>query len=195
MQFQQRYPDHSRLYNLIVASGATLSQAATPVQSLLMLLDGLQPVGVTNLALDQNGLTPALGAISEFSPLLPIQVLDSGAYMRLVTIIAPLSEARYGTPILEARLEYEKGNETRLEVHKGSLVSLPLQQGQVAHLYLKALHGTIIDPLSRKTAIKYRVIGGVCGAVIDGRGRPLALPSDTAHRRDQLKKWAMALGG
>jgi hypothetical protein len=194
-QFQQRYPDHSQLYNLIVASGATLSQAVTPVQSLLMLLDGLQPVGVTNLALDQNGLTPSLGAISEFSPLLPIQVLDSGAYMRLVTIIAPLTEARFGTPILEARLEYEQGNETRLEVCKGTLVHLPLQQGQVAHLYLKALHGTIIDPLSRKTAIKYRVIGGVCGAVIDGRGRPLALPPDTARRRDQLKKWAMALGG
>jgi hypothetical protein len=114
--------------------------------------------------------------------------------MRLVTIIAPLSEARYGTPILEARLEYEGGNENRLEVRKGSLVYLPLQQGQVAQLHLKALHGTIIDPVTRKSTIKYRVIGGVCGAVIDGRGRPLALPPDTARRRDQLKKWAMALG-
>jgi hypothetical protein len=194
-QFQERYPDHPSLYNLIVASGATLSRAATPIQSLLMLLDGLQPVGITNLALDQNGLTPALGAIAEFSPLLPIQVLDSGAYMRLVTIIAPLSEARYGTPILEARLEYEQGNETRLQVTKGTLVSLPLQQGQVARLHLKALHGTIIDPRSQKKSIQYKVIGGVCGAVIDGRGRPVALPTDTARRRDLLKKWAMALGG
>jgi hypothetical protein len=195
LQFQERYPDHPALFNLIVAGGTVLSRAATPVQSMLMLLDGLQPVGITNLALDQNGLTPALGAIAEFSPLVPIQVLDSGAYMSLVTLIAPLSEARYGTPILEARLEYERGNDTRLEVTKGSLVSLPLEQGQKAFLYLKALHGTLIDPRSQKKSIKYKVIGGVCKAVIDGRGRPIALPGDTARRRDMLKKWAMAVGG
>ena len=194
-QFQERYPGHPGLFNLIVAGGTALTRAATPVQSMLMLLDGLQPVGITNLALDQNGLTSSLGAIAEFSPLLPVQVLDSGAYMRLVTIIAPLSEARYGTPILEARLEYEGGGDSRLVVTKGSLVALQLQQGQVARLYLKGLHGTLIDPISRKKSIQYRVIGGVCGAVIDGRGRPISLPVDTARRRDMLKKWAMAVGG
>ncbi len=194
-RFQERYPDHPSLFNLIVASGAVISRAATPVQSMLMLLDGLQPVGITNLALDQNGLTPTLGAIAEFSPLLPIQVLDSGAFMRLVTIIAPLSEARYGTPILEARLEYENGTDSRMVVNKGSLVSLQLQQGQVARLHLKALRGTMIDPRSQKRTIQYKVIGGGCGAVIDGRGRPLALPADTARRRDMLKKWAMSVGG
>ena len=194
-QFQERYPDHPMLFNLIVASGAAISRAATPMQSMLMLMDGLQPAGITNLVLDQNGLTPALGAIAEFSPLLPIQVLDSGAFMRLATVIAPLSEARYGTPILEARVKHENGNEDRLLVTKGSLVALQLQQGQMALVQLKALHGTVIDPRSPKKSIQYKVIGGVCGAVIDGRGRPVALPGDTARRRDMLKKWAMAVGG
>ncbi len=195
-QFQNRYPAMAnQLYDPIFASGAALSQAANPVQTLLMLLDGLQPVGITTLVLDQNGLTPTLGAIAEFSPLVPVQVFDSGAYMRLCTVVTPLSGARYGTPILEARLEVEGGSETRLEVRKGSLVSLPLQQGQVGVLYLKSLHGTLIDPRSSKNTYKYKIHGGVCGAVIDGRGRPLVLPQDASRRRDLLKKWAMALGG
>jgi hypothetical protein len=72
---------------------------------------------------------------------------------------------------------------------------LQLQQGQTALVQLKALRGTVIDPRSPKKSIQYKVIGGVCGAVIDGRGRPVALPADTARRRDMLKKWAMAVGG
>jgi len=195
IQSQERYPDYSQLFGFILACGAAISQAASPVQSLLMLLDGIQPVGISTLALDQNGLTPSLGAISEFSPLLPVQVLESGAFLRLGTVIAPLSSARYGTPILDCRVEYDNGGETRLEVRKGSLVALPLQQGQVAHLRLKALHGTLIDPRTRKSTLGYKIIGGACGAVIDGRGRPIELPPDASRRRDQLKKWAMALGG
>jgi len=196
-QFQARYPSfQGQLYDPILASGATLSQAATPVQSLLMLLDGLQPVGITNLALDQNSLTPALGAIAEFLPLLTVQVLDSGAFPRLATVISPLSDAKYGTPILEARLEYEQGGgEQGIEVRKGGLVALPLQPGQVAFLHLKCLRDTRVDPRSSKRNVKYKIIGGACGAVIDGRGRPLELPPDASRRRDQLKKWAMALGG
>jgi hypothetical protein len=196
-QFQARYPNaQAQLYDPILASGATINQAATPVQSLLMLLDGLQPVGITNLVLDQNNLTPTLGAISEFLPLLPVQVLDSGAFLRLATVISPISAAKYGVPILEARLEYEGGgSDTRLEVRMGGLVALPLQQGQVAVLHLKCLRDTRVDPRSSKKNIKYKIIGGSCGAVIDGRGRPLELPPDASRRRDQLKKWAMALGG
>jgi len=145
--------------------------------------------------LDQYGVSPTLGAIAEFSPLLPVQVFDSGTYLRLCTIVTPLSGARYGTPILEARLEFEGGSEERLEVRKGSLVSLPVQQGQIAVLNLKSLHGTLIDPHSTKNTFKYKIHGGACGAVIDGRGRPLALPPDASRRRDLLKKWSMALGG
>jgi hypothetical protein len=115
--------------------------------------------------------------------------------MRLATVIAPLSEARYGTPILEVRVKHENGNEDRLEVTKGSLVALQVQHGQKALVQLKALHGTVIDPRSPKKTIQYNVVGGACGAVIDGRGRPVALPTDTARRRDMLKKWAMAVGG
>lgn len=195
-QFTSKYPGlANQLYDPIFASGAAISQAANPIQTLLILMDGLQPAGITTLVLDQNGVTPTLGAVAEFSPLLPVQVFDSGAYLRLCTIVAPLTGARYGTPILEARLEFEGGGEERRQVRKGELVSLPVEQGQVAILHLKSLHGTLIDPHSTKNSFKYKIHGGACRAVIDGRGRPLALPPDASRRRDLLKKWSMALGG
>ena len=185
----------SMSFEPILASGAILSQTSSPVHSLLMLLDGLQPVGITSFFLDQNGLIAGLGAIARINNVLPVQVLESGALLNLGTVISPISQARYGTPILQVRLEYEDGNEMRSEVRQGSIVSLPLRSGQTAHIHLMPLRRTIITQRGQPNGGSFKITGGVCGAVIDARGRPLYLPPDASRRRDLIKKWTMMLGG
>jgi hypothetical protein len=39
------------------------------------------------------------------------------------------------------------------------------------------------------------VSGGALGVIIDGRGRPLALPDDPVRRRELVKKWLWTVGG
>jgi hypothetical protein len=39
------------------------------------------------------------------------------------------------------------------------------------------------------------VAGGALGLVLDGRGRPLNLPTDAGRRRELLKKWNWNMGG
>jgi hypothetical protein len=191
----ERSPDVGRVFEPILASGAVFSMAANYTQALLMLLDGIQPLGVTTIILDQNSLTPALGAISNINPILPVQLLESGAYLNLATVISPISRAKYGTPILQATLEYEEGNEAKVEVMQGTISSLPLRQGQVARIHLQALRPLEIDPRGKRGPGSFKIVGGVCGVVIDARSRPLNLPSDASRRRDLIKKWSMALGG
>jgi hypothetical protein len=194
-QFLERYPDQFMFYEPIIASGTVVAQAPTPGQSLLMLLDGLQPVGITILMLDQFGVTAPLGAISGINSILPVQVLESGVFMNLGTVICPISRARYNTPIMQVRLEYEQGSETLVEVRQGTLVQLPLAMGQSARIHLTTMGATEIDPRGKRGRVSFKIVGGACGAVIDARGRPLRLPSDAARRRDMLHKWAMAVGG
>lgn len=189
-----RWPNLGFSFEPILVSGAVVTQAPTPQQSLQMILDGLQPIGLTTIILDQNGLTPALGAIAAFNSILPVQVFESGAFLPLATVVCPVSTAREGTPILQARLQYENGEEDVFEVVKGSLLALPLGFGVTGKLYLQALRGTNIDPRLRPAG-GFKITGGICGAVIDARGRPLNLPVEDARRRELLKKWAMALGG
>jgi hypothetical protein len=191
----QRSPTLGRMFEPILASGAVFSMAANYVESLLMLIDGIQPLGVTTIILDQNSLTPALGVISDFNAILPVQLLESGAYLNLATVISPISKAKYGTPILQATLEYEEGNDAKVEVLQGSITSLPLRQGQVARIHLQALRPVEIDPRGKRGLGSFKIVGGVCGVVIDARGRPLKLPTDASRRRDLIKKWSMALGG
>lgn len=182
------------LFEPILAGGGALSDAPTPGQSLLLLLDALQPVGITSIIIDQNNLLPLLGAAAESNHLLPVQVLESGAFMSLGTIVSVISSASYGQPVLRARLTYEDGTEARAEVKFGGLEILPLAMGQTARLSLQPLQRADVgNGPGRNAAVQ--VAGGVMGVVIDARGRPLTLPDDAVRRRELLKKWLWSVGG
>ena len=186
--------DSLPLFEPILAGGGALSDAPTPGQSLLLLLDALQPVGITSIILDQNNLLPLLGAAAEFNHLLPVQVLESGAFMSMGTIISVISNASYGTPVLKVRLTYQDGSDARVEVKFGGLEILPLGMGQTARITLQPLHRSDIGNGPGRNAT-LQVVGGVMGVVIDARGRPLDLPEDPVRRRELFKKWLWSVGG
>lgn len=186
------HPDLVMGFEPILVSGTTLTQYSTPGQSLLALLDGLQPMGVTTLLLDTNGLLPALGAIAPQIAELPVQVLESSAFVNLGTAICVSSDARFGTPLMNVKLDYG-GNQTQLEIRQGTITSLPVRPGQTMNVHISPLRRLSIDPTHRDRSRSFKIVGGVCGAVIDARSRPLGLPKDAARRRDLLKKWALAV--
>ena len=177
----------------IMATGSVLTHAPTPGQSLLMLLDGLQPTGVTTILLDQNDLVSALGAAADVNQLLVVQVLGSNTVLNLGAVIAPVGNARPGAPILRIRVTYEDGNESNLEVKNGSIEALPLPLGQTANLRLQPLHRFDVG-MGPGRGGRLQVIGGALGVVIDARGRPLTLHPDPGRRRALLKKWLWTLG-
>jgi hypothetical protein len=179
----------------ILATGGIFANSPSPAHSALLLLDALQPVGVTTLILDQNHIAPALGAAATFNQLLVVQVMDSNSFLNLGTVIAPVVKAKFGWPILRAKMTYENGQETNFEVKQGSLEALPLPYGQTARLQLHPLHKADVGMGMPGRGGGFTVKGGVLGVVIDGRGRPVALPKDLAQRQELYRKWLSNLGG
>ncbi len=179
----------------IVASGSVLTRAPNDAQSLLLLLDGIQPTGVTTLVLDQNHISPGLGAAAAINPLLAVQVLEASTFHNLGTVVSPTGSSRYGTPVVRARMVYEDGKETSLEVKQGAIEALPLSAGQSAKLHLTPLHRYDVGMGGGGRGGGLRVVGGALGVIIDARGRPVQLPDDPARRRDLNHKWRWALGG
>lgn len=189
-------PGFPPYFEPILAAGSVITRAPTVGQSLLLLLDAIQPMGITTVMVDQNNLLPALGAAAARSPILPIQVLESRAFRYLATVVVPAVSARLGTPILRARLIYQNGNESSLDVKQGVLEVLPLSPGQKGRLYLQPLHHADIGLGPGRTQDEgFLVSGTVLGVVIDARGRPLRFPADAVRRREIIKKWLWTLGG
>ncbi len=180
----------------ILAAGSVITRAPTLGQSLLLLLDAIQPLGIATIILDQNNLLPALGAVATRNSILPIQVLESGAFLGLATVVAPYVNARPGTTVLHVRLINQNGNEIRIDVKQGALEVMPLPAGQSGRLYIQPLHHADLGYGPGRTREKgIPVSGTALGVVIDARGRPLRLSSDAARRRESIKKWLWTLGG
>jgi hypothetical protein len=181
-------------FDLIIGGGGAISDGASLGQSLLLLLDAIQPVGVLPVLLDQNNLLPMLGAAASRNSYLPVQVIESGAFIGLGTVISVIASANYGDQVIRARLAYEDGTEARAEVKFGGLEILPLPSGHSARLSMQALHRADVGLGPGKSG-SITVTGGALGVVIDARGRPLNLPSDPVRRRELMKRWSYAVGG
>ena len=191
-QMLERYPTMDLSFERIFISGATLANAPTPAQALMMVLDGVQPEGISVFMLDPYGLSQALGAIAGNNTLLPAQIVDSGAYINLATVLCPVSGARAGSVIMKFKITYGDNKATTVEIKQGGITALPIAHGQEVHLEVDPRFGTVLDPRLPRLK-RFKVTGGVCGVVVDARGRPVRLPDDPARRREQLARWMSSL--
>ena len=180
--------------DLILGGGGVISDGASLGQSLLLLLDAIQPVGIMPILLDQNNLLPSLGVAATRNSFLPVQVIESGAFIGLGTVVSVNASAEYGEQVLRARLSYSDGTEVRSEVKFGGLEILPLPSGQTAQLNLQPLRRVDVGLGLGKGGV-IPVTGGAMGVVIDARGRPLTFPADPVRRRELIKKWYHTVGG
>jgi hypothetical protein len=179
----------------IIASGGAIARAPRPGYAALALLDAVQPRGITTLVLDPYNLVPAVGAAASLLPMITVQVLESGSFVSLGTVVSPIGKTRQGRPVLRIRIEPESGGET-IEgiVRYGQLVLLPLRQGEHGRMTLRPESGFDVGFGGRGKAGALRVAGGALGVVIDARGRPIELSKDPENRRELNQKWLYDIG-
>jgi hypothetical protein len=179
----------------IIASGAVLARAPHPGYAALVLLDAVQPTGISTLVLDPHNLTPSLGVASGVLPIISVQVLESGSYVSLGTVVAPIGRSRIGRRIMRLRLEREgTGEDISGEVRMGQLVVLPLALGEQARLTLRPERAIDVGFGGPGRAGTLRVAGGAAGLIIDARGRPIILPKDPERQRELNQKWLWDIG-
>ncbi|MHC1783007.1 MAG: glutamate mutase L [Anaerolineaceae bacterium] len=190
-----RWPVRHPQFEPIMVSGSVLSQTENRAQSLMMVLDGLQPAGITTIILDPGSLINALGTAARVNPIIPVQVLESGAFINLGSVISLITTARPGTVVASVHLEFEDGTDSRTEIQAGELICLPVRPGQHCVVNLILMHGARIDQFTSRKPKSFKIFGGSFGLVVDARGRPLRLPAGPDARRELLNKWAASLKG
>jgi hypothetical protein len=159
-----------------------------------MLLDALQPVGVTGLVLDKARLAAPLAAVAMLNPMAAAQVAQRDGLHNIGTVVAPVGTAREGDTALTFKLDYDDGRSLEVEVAYGSLEVVPLAMGQTADLELRPTRRFDVGLGTRGQAGSTRVEGGVLGIIIDARGRPLPMAQDPAEQREKVQRWLWDMG-
>lgn len=187
---------HVPLFEPIIGAGGILARAPRPGQAALLMLDAIEPVGVTTLVLDVYGLAAALGAAALAEPLIAVQTLEQGALMHLATVVAPLGamRARAGEVVVNVRLSYESGGTIEDDIKAGSLSVLPLSPGQKAVMQLRPRVGIDIGRGAGRGGKPTEITGSALGLIVDARGRPLGVSPDPKRRREQMKSWLWDVG-
>jgi hypothetical protein len=181
-------------FDPILVSGSVIANAPTSTESLLMILDALQPTGIQQIILAKNNLAAALGAAVPINPTMVSQLpLDPISFLNLGFVISPVSRAKEGSQVLRVRIVYETGHENVVTAHQGTIQKIPLALGQRARLFLDPLQRANIGYGPGRSISGRSVVGGPFGIVIDARGRPLELPESSEKRRANLQRWYYSL--
>jgi hypothetical protein len=184
---------HAPQWDLIVGSGCTLTRTPHPGYSALLLLDALEPVGVSQIALDTSGVAVSLGAVAGVHSLAAAEVVEQDAFLNLGTVVAPLGTARPGEIALRVKVYYPDGREIQQEVAYGSIDLIPLAPGERATLELHPTRRFDVGLGEPGRGVTAEAEGGVLGLIVDARGRPIELPVDAEGRRQLMQEWLNSL--
>ena len=184
-----------RPMDLLIAGGSVLAQTPRMMQGLLILLDALQPEGLTYLAVDRAGGLPVLGILGDpvEDPATPL--LEHDAVLNAGLVVAPVGQGRTGQPAITVEVAYAERAPVTTEVLYGSLAIVPLMPGERAALTLRPEQGLDIGVGAGSAATPgFEIEGGTVGVIVDARGRPLELPANADRRQARLLDWFQSTG-
>ncbi len=173
--------------DLILIAGNRLQNQQNQGPVLLEMLDIIQPIGVTDVFIDLDGVATALGAAAQLNPRIPLHCILGQAVPRLATVIAPIFKAKDGIKLLTVTLVFEDGREISQEIRSGSMTFLRLKSDEKARLKIIPRSGIKMGSrFGRKNDIQ--VSGSLLGIVVDARGRPLVPRKSPKEQQAWMKR-------
>jgi uncharacterized protein (TIGR01319 family) len=174
--------------DLIIGSGGVLSHAPRPAETAAMLVDSFLPEGVTRLAKDSIFMMPHLGVLSRVLPEAAQSVFERDCLKNLGTCVAPVGSGRRGQKCLEYRLVVQGRDIEKGKLALGEIRVISLSQDDKAELELIPASRFDVG-VGKGKKWSGAVQGGPTGLILDGRGRPLAWPTDTAEYIETARRW------
>jgi len=179
--------------DLVIGCGRTIAAAPHPAQAMRMLLDGVRPIGVTQMAVDAGGLLGPLGSLSDAE-------ISEGLTLLADDLLVPLGTSvvcRGGEPGRVAmRVTIHRAGwpaYSPIEVRTGQVQVVQLPRGQEAELTIEPANGVTLGAARRSPRITATATGGAVGLVLDGRGIPVGLPRRADDRRAVVASWRDSL--
>ncbi|MGE0683448.1 MAG: glutamate mutase L [Candidatus Binatia bacterium] len=175
--------------DLIIGSGGILSHAPRRVQSMLMMIDAYEPLGITQLAVDSIFMMPHLGVLSTVHEQAATEVFTKDCLVPLGTCVSPKGMSKPGAPCFSYRLRFpdERVQEGALTV--GDILLIPLPTGQEAVAEVTPAKGFDFGAGNGKK-VTGKLQGGIVGLLLDARGRPIDTAQEETTRVQQLQQWA-----
>lgn len=175
--------------DLVIGSGGVLSHAPERLSAALMMLDGFELAGLTELAVDSIFMMPHLGVFASLDADAAQEIFEHDCLISICHTVVPVYR---GTPreLCEVRFDgHVVGVVMADEVRRIDIP--PYRKGEIE---LLPLQRTVDVGAGPGTPLKKEIRSGQEGFLFDGRNRPLYHPVERAHRMTRQTATMQALG-
>jgi uncharacterized protein (TIGR01319 family) len=173
---------------VIAGTGGLLSHAPDRIQSMMILTDAWQPEGVTWLFQDSVFMMPHLGVLSTVYRDAAWNIFEKDCLVRLGTNIAPKGQITQGAEVMKVSWTAQDGSEFQETVRGGEIKRIKLPEGVEVDALVEPARGLDVGAEPGQS-LEAKVMGGIGGVILDGRGRPIQLPDEAEARRTVLREW------
>ncbi|MCS7260490.1 MAG: glutamate mutase L, partial [Anaerolineae bacterium] len=180
-------------WDLILGSGRILTRSPAPGYPAVLFLDTLEPVGVTQLAVDVGNIATTLGAMAKRNPLAATDVVEYDAFLTLGTLVATSGSIVPGDIAVRLKIRCRDGSTFEEKVPGGTLRVVPLPPHRLGTLVLHPARKIDVGVGRPGTDAVAEVEGGTLGILVDTRGRPLSFPSEAYARCRMVRGWLEAV--
>jgi uncharacterized protein (TIGR01319 family) len=178
--------------DMVIGSGGVLSHAPRRIQAALMMLDGFELQGVTNLAVDSIFMMPHLGVLASVHPDAAQEIFLKDCLVHLGVAVAPLWERLKKDQSVVAKVFID--GDQKGEVRAGQVSRLDFKASQKGRIRVEPCSSEIDVGAGKGQALDRDIVGGDCGIILDGRNRPIEFAQTTEERRMFQEKVNTTLG-
>ncbi|MBV8085855.1 MAG: glutamate mutase L [Chloroflexi bacterium] len=154
--------------DLLLGAGA-LARFSRWAQPAVTLLDGIQPAGVIQFALDTAGVVSQIAPFAATLPDVASRIFEQDGLTGLGAAICPRGSTKPGAKAIEVRWKVEDQEDQSRNVNAGDLVRIPLASGTKASLSLFPAKPVDVGLNRPGVAATAQVDGGRVGLIVDAR--------------------------
>jgi hypothetical protein len=154
--------------DLVVGTGA-LARFGRWGQPALTLLNGIQPAGVIQFALDNAGIVGQIATLARPYPDVACRIFEQDGLVGLGAAVCPRGHLKPGSKAVEVRWRMDDEPEQDRAVNYGELVQIPLAPGHKANLALYPVKQIDIGLNRPGVAATAHIDGGRVGLLVDAR--------------------------
>ena len=175
---------------LIIGAGASLTGTGYSALDMLLMVDAIQPTGITHVKADPHAVLPALGALALREPNAVVQLIDDAILDHLGTVISVSGNPSLGSTAMKLKITTDDGEEFEHEIEGGDVWLLPLPENVSLTVQIRLSRGLQIGD---KSKLKLTLRGGKAGVLFDARGRSLSMGATPEARAENMIKWFAAV--
>jgi hypothetical protein len=162
--------------DLVIGSGGVLSHAPDRMSAALMMLEGFELQGFTQIAVDSVFMMPHLGVFASVHPDAAREIFLHDCLVSVAHAIVPVFPRKWPAGSVLADVSLNGG--AAVGIHAGKVYHMELEPGAATRVAVQPVSRNVDVGAGPGVALEREFTAGLCGVILDGRNRPQQTHTD-----------------